>query len=83
MTNPTEFFALEALEIIPPNFALAYASLARRVAAVDAILASKEDLVGRILRSQEEVSRAMKIIVQVETPVMLVSSQPTQQEDLD
>lgn len=81
MTHPAEFIALEALEIIPPDFALAYASLARRVAAIDAILSGSEAPVSRMLRIQEEVSMAMKIIEQVETPFVLVNSQPTQQED--
>jgi hypothetical protein len=72
---------LESVEIVPPNFALAYAALARRTAAISAILASGEPPVSRLLRAQEEVSMAMKIIGQVETPVMFVNSHPTQQED--
>jgi hypothetical protein len=83
MTNPADFLALEALEIVPPNFTLAYVSLARRVAAIDAILASHGDPINRIIRSQEEVSDAMKIIQQLETPVMIVDSLPTEQGGFD
>jgi hypothetical protein len=73
----------ESVEVFPPDFALAYAALARRMAAIDAILASGEPPNSRLFRAQQEASMAMKTIEQVETPVMLINPRFARQNDLD
>ena len=60
----------ERFEVIPTDYALAYSALARRVAAIDAILRTHqwpEQFV------REETDAAMAAIQQVETLVMRVS----------
>lgn len=74
---------LKSAEGFPPDLALAYAALARRMAAIDAILASSEPPNSRLLRAQEEASMAMKTIEQAETLVMLINPRFARQEDLD
>jgi len=60
----------ERFEVIPTDYALAYSALARRVAAIDAILRTHQ-WPERFVR--EETDAAMATIQQVETLVMRVS----------
>jgi hypothetical protein len=52
---------LQSVEFIPTDFALAYATLARRVAAIDAYLLHNDPV-----NARKEVEKAMQVIEQVE-----------------
>jgi hypothetical protein len=70
----------EHAEIIPTDYALAYSTLARRVAAIDAILRSDQWPEHCLKRLRVESDAAMTTIQQVETVRLFVST-PTIQED--
>jgi hypothetical protein len=57
----------ERIEIIPTDYALAYSALARRVAAIDAILCSDQCPEHCIKRLRAESGAAMETIKLVET----------------
>jgi hypothetical protein len=57
----------ERVEIIPTDYALAYSALARRVAAIDAILRSDQWDKHCLNRIRAEADAAMTTIQQVET----------------
>ena len=58
----------ERTETIPTDYALAYSALARRVAAIDAILRGDQWMCARrVKRLRIETDAAMKTIEQVET----------------
>lgn len=62
---------VEQMEIIGPDYALAYSALARRVAAVDALIRSGNFASVAI---HKEIKEAMVVIKQVETPVVVLSA---------
>jgi hypothetical protein len=64
----------ESLTIIPPNYALIYAKIARHVAAADALLESD-----RVYRASEEVSEAMEAIKAFETVSCMVTKMVTKE----
>ena len=66
----------ERIELIPTNYALAYSALARRFAAIDAILRSEHGWGHCIKRLCAESDAAMMIIQQVETVKFTSSSHP-------
>ena len=57
----------ERIEVIPTDYALAYSALARRVAAIDAILRSDQWNEHCLKRVRAESDAAMTTIKQVET----------------
>jgi hypothetical protein len=61
----------ERVEVIPTDYALAYSALARRVAAIDAILRTHE-WPEQLVRA--ETDAAMATIQQVETPQFTIST---------
>jgi hypothetical protein len=64
----------ERIEIIPPDYALAYSVLARRIAAIDAILRSDQWPEHCIKRLRAESGAAMETIKQVETVRFTIST---------
>ena len=62
---------IESLEFIPPDYALAYSALARRVASAEAFLAS-----GFQDRAYEQLCRAMNVIEQVEKVCCVIEAMP-------
>jgi hypothetical protein len=64
----------ERVEVIPTDYALAYSALARRVAAIDAILRTDEWAEQRLKRLRAETDAAMATIQQVETPQFTIST---------
>ena len=58
---------VEQMEIIGPDYALAYSALARRVAAVDALMRSGAVASATTHKIREEIEEAMLVIKQVET----------------
>lgn len=65
---------LESSEYFEPNPAIAYASLVRRVAAVDAILRSGENQVKATSMIREEISGAMQVILEYEAAYAIIRS---------
>ena len=67
----------ERVEVIPTDYALAYSALARRVAAIDAILRTDQwpEQCLKLLRA--ETDAAMATIQQVETPQFTISTPST------
>ena len=65
---------IEQMEIIGPDYALAYSALARRVAAVDALMRSGAVSSAITHKVHEEIEEAMLVIKQVETPVAFLRS---------
>jgi hypothetical protein len=67
----------ERVEVIPTDYALAYSALARRVAAIDAILRTDQwpEQCLKLLRA--ETDAAMATIQQVETPQFIISTPST------
>jgi hypothetical protein len=61
---------VEQMEIIGPDYARAYSALARRVAAVDALL-RKGCVASTVIH--REITEAMAVIKQVETPVAVIA----------
>ena len=61
----------ERVELIPTDYALAYSALARRVAAIDAILRTQQRA-EKLIRA--ETDAAMATIEQVETPQFTIST---------
>ena len=66
----------ERIELIPADYALAYSALARRFAAIDAILRSGQWPENCIKRLRAESDAAMMTIQQVETVQFTISSHP-------
>ena len=66
----------ERIETIPTDYALAYSALARRIAAIDAILRSDQWPEHCIKRLRAESDAAMMTIQQVETVRFTISSHP-------
>lgn len=66
----------EHIERIPTDYALAYSALARRIAAIDAILRSEQWSEHCIKRLRAESDAAMMTIQQVETVQFTISSHP-------
>jgi hypothetical protein len=64
----------EQVNFIPPNYMLAYASLARRVAAADALLRSGDIGPGRWGSVSVEIEEAMNVIKQVETTQLVIDA---------
>ena len=64
------------IEQIPTDYALAYSALARRIAAIDAILRIEQLPSYCIRRLRAESDAAMMIIQQVETVQFTISSPP-------
>jgi hypothetical protein len=62
---------VEQMEIIGPDYALAYSALARRVAAVDALIRNGNFASVTI---HKEIKEAMVVIKQVETPVAFLTT---------
>jgi hypothetical protein len=60
----------ESLTIIPPNYALIYAKIARHVAAADALLGSN-----RAYEASEELSEAMEAIKTFETVLFMITTE--------
>jgi Tfp pilus assembly protein PilF len=58
-----------SVEFVPPNFALAYSALARRISAAYAYLEYED-----IPRAKDELREAMTVIEQVETPAAILLS---------
>jgi len=67
----------QRVEVIPTDYALAYSALARRVAAIDAILRTDQwpEQCLKLLRA--ETDAAMATIQQVETPQFTISTPST------
>lgn len=59
--------ATSTVEVLPPDYSLAYAALARRVAAAHAYMG-----VGIPLAAAEELEHAMLVINQIETTAVIV-----------
>jgi hypothetical protein len=57
----------EAIQYIPPDYGLVYMQIARRVSAINAILASESSDSGKLSLIQSQVDEAMNIIHQFET----------------
>jgi hypothetical protein len=68
MTEHTQT-VVEQMEIIGPDYTLAYSALARRVAAVDALISNGSTASFAI---KNEIEEAMLVIKQVETPFAYV-----------
>lgn len=64
----------EQMEIIGPDYALAYCALARRVSAIDALMQSGAVSSSITHKIREEIEEAMLVIKQVETPILIVTS---------
>jgi len=64
----------ERVEVIPTDYALAYSALARRVAAIDAILRTDEWAEQCLKLLRAETDAAMATIQQVETPQFTIST---------
>ncbi len=62
------------MEITGPDYALAYSALARRVAAVDALMRSGASANSLTHKMREEIEEAMVVIKQVETTVAVVTT---------
>jgi hypothetical protein len=62
---------IESFEVIPPNYALAYSALARRVASAEAFSAS-----GLEDKAYEQLCRAMDVIEQVEKACYVIKVLP-------
>ena len=62
---------VEQIEIIGPDYALAYSALARRVAAVDALLRNG-CFASTVIH--KEITEAMAVIKQVETPFAVLTT---------
>ena len=58
----------ESLTVIPPDYALIYAKLARHVAAADALLGCNS-----VYRASEELSEAMQAIKVFETVTYMIT----------
>ena len=58
-----------SVEFVPPNFALAYSALARRISAAYAYLEYED-----ICRAKDELREAIRVIEQVETPAAILLS---------
>ena len=65
----------DRVEVIPTNYALAYSALARRVAAIDAMLRTDQWPEQTVLLVREETDAAMATIQQVETVQFTISTQ--------
>jgi hypothetical protein len=75
-TNPSMFeIKPERFEAIPTDYALAYSALARRVAAIDAILRSGQWDEHCLKKVRAEADAAMTTIQQVETVRFTISPQ--------
>jgi hypothetical protein len=64
----------DQIEILGPDYALAYSALARRVSTIDALMR-----IGAVSGSitheiREEIEEAMRVIKQVETPILILPS---------
>ena len=64
----------ERIEVIPVDYSLAYSALARRVAAIDAILRSNQWDEHCLKRVRAESDAAMTTILQVETVQFTIST---------
>jgi hypothetical protein len=64
----------EQMEIIGPDYALAYCALARRVSAIDALMQSGAVSSSITHKIREEIEEAMLVIMRVETTVLIASS---------
>jgi Mrp family chromosome partitioning ATPase len=73
MTKPIPA-QVEQMEIIGPDYALAYSALARRVAAVDALMRSGAVSNAITHKITEEIKEAMLVIKQVETPIAVLTA---------
>jgi hypothetical protein len=62
-----ESASMESIEVLPTDFALAYSVLSRRVAAIDAILSSRQGTEHCLREVRSQVDAAMAVIEQVET----------------
>jgi hypothetical protein len=62
------------MEIIGPDYALAYCALARRVSAIDALMQSGAVSSSITHKIREEIEEAMLVIMRVETTVLIASS---------
>ena len=71
----------ERFETIPIDYALAYNALARRIAAIDAILGNEQWPEHCIKRLRAESDAAMMTIQQVETVSFTISSHPEATHD--
>jgi hypothetical protein len=71
MTKPI-LARVEQMEIIGPDYTLAYCALARRVAAIDALMRSGALPITH--KITKEIEEAMVVIRQVETPVALLTT---------
>jgi hypothetical protein len=73
MTKPIPA-QVEQMEIIGPDYALAYSALARRVAAVDALMRS--GAVSSVITHMinVEIDEAMLVVKQVETPIAVLTT---------
>ena len=60
----------ESVTVIPPNYALIYAKLARHVAAADALFGCN-----RVYEASEELSEAMKAIKVFEITSYMITSE--------
>ena len=67
----------ERVEVIPTDYALAYSALARRVAAIDAILRADQWPEQCLKRLRAETDAAMATIQQVETPQFTIFTPST------
>ena len=72
MTKPIPA-QVEQMEIIGPDYALAYSALARRVAAVDALMRSGAVSSAITHMINVEIDEAMLVVKQVETPVAVLT----------
>ena len=64
----------ERVEVIPTDYALAYSALARRVAAIDAILRTRPWPEQWLKHLRAETDAAMATIQQVETTQLTIST---------
>jgi hypothetical protein len=73
MTKPIPA-QVEQMEIIGPDYALAYSALARRVAAVDALMRSGAVSSAITRMINVEIDEAMLVVKQVETPIAVLTT---------
>jgi hypothetical protein len=73
MTKPIPA-QVEQMEIIGPDYALAYSALARRVAAVDALMRSGAVSSAITHKINVEIDEAMLVVKQVETPIAVLTT---------
>jgi hypothetical protein len=73
MTKPIPA-QVKQMEIIGPDYALAYSALARRIAAVDALMRSGAVSSAITYKITEEIEEAMLVIKQVETPIAVLTA---------